>query len=381
MSASFASQETLSSQAFSTNGDQVTRSLVVGGGKIGEAITALLCGTNDYAVTIADRDDRALGRLKGTWNGKIATQCLDVTDGRAMREAMAGHDVVLNAGPFSLTPVVAEAAKDCGAGYFDLTEDVASTRCVKELSEGADSVFVPQCGLAPGYISIVANDLAKRFDEIHEIRMRVGALPQYPSNALKYNMTWSTEGLINEYCNPCEAIHEGEMREVLPLEGLEEFALDGVTYEAFNTSGGLGTLCESYAGKVRDLNYKTIRYPGHNAIIKLLLNDLGLSSHRDLLKSVLETSVPATPQDVIVIFVTVSGMQNGRLTQESYAKNVYGKELGGQRWSAIQLTTAAGICAMVDLVRSGALPARGLVKQEQANLDLFLENRFGRYYA
>ena len=361
--------------------DQTTRSLIVGGGKIGEAITALLCGTNDYAVTIADRENQALERLKGTWNGKISTRCQDVTDGRAMREAIAGHDVVLNAGPFSLTPVVAEAARDCGAGYFDLTEDVASTRCVKGLSEGAESVFVPQCGLAPGYISIVANDLAKRFDEIHEIRMRVGALPQYPSNALKYNMTWSTEGLINEYCNPCEAIHDGELREVLPLEGLEEFALDGVAYEAFNTSGGLGTLCDSYAGKVKDLNYKTIRYPGHNAIVKLLLNDLGLSSHRDLLKSVLETSVPATPQDVIVIFVTVSGLQNGRLTQESYAKNVYGKEMDGQRWSAIQLTTAAGICAMVDLVRDGSLPGQGLVKQEQADLGLFLNNRFGRHYA
>jgi saccharopine dehydrogenase-like NADP-dependent oxidoreductase len=210
--------------------------------------------------------------------------------------------------------------------------------------------------------------------------MRVGALPQYPSNALKYNMTWSTEGLINEYCNPCEAIHGGELREMLPLEGLEEFALDGVAYEAFNTSGGLGTLCDSYAGKVRDLNYKTIRYPGHNAIVKLLLNDLGLSNRRDLLKDVLEASIPGTPQDVIVIFVTVSGLRDGRLTQESYAKNVYGKEINGKRWSAIQLTTAAGICTMVDLVRNGSLPGKGLVRQEQADLKLFLGNRFGQHY-
>ena len=75
--------------------------------------------------------------------------------------------------------------------------------------------------------------------------MRVGALPQFPTNALNYNLTWSTDGLINEYCNPCEAIHEGKLIEVLPLEGIEQFSLDGITYEAFNTSGGLGTLCET----------------------------------------------------------------------------------------------------------------------------------------
>ena len=93
--------------------------------------------------------------------------------------------------------------------------------------------------------------------------MRVGALPQFPTNALTYNLTWSTDGLINEYCNPCEAIHDGERMHVLPLEGIEHFSLDGVRYEAFNTSGGLGTLCDTLDGRVRELNYKTIRYQGH----------------------------------------------------------------------------------------------------------------------
>ena len=104
--------------------------------------------------------------------------------------------------------------------------------------------------------------------------MRVGALPQYPSNALNYNLTWSTDGVINEYFEPCEAIVDGELVEVPALEEREEFSLDGVTYEAFNTSGGLGTLCETLKGKVRTLNYRTIRYPGHAAIMKALLNDL-----------------------------------------------------------------------------------------------------------
>ena len=180
--------------------------------------------------------------------------------------------------------MIAEAAKAAGAHYLDLTEDVASTRAVKQLAAGARTAFIPQCGLAPGFITIVASDLASHFDELQDVRMRVGALPKFPSNALNYNLTWSTDGVINEYCEPCEAIVNGQLRETQPLEELEEFSLDGVLYEAFNTSGGLGTLCETLAGKVRNLNYRTIRYPGHAAIMKALLNDLRLRDRRELLE-------------------------------------------------------------------------------------------------
>ena len=153
--------------------------------------------------------------------------------------------------------------------------------------------------------------------------MRVGALPKFPSNALNYNLTWSTDGVINEYCEPCEAIVNGQLRETQPLEELEEFSLDGILYEAFNTSGGLGTLCETLAGKVRNLNYRTIRYPGHAAIMKALLNDLRLRDRRELLKDILENAVPITLQDVVIVFVTVSGMRGGQLVQETYANKIY----------------------------------------------------------
>jgi saccharopine dehydrogenase-like NADP-dependent oxidoreductase len=257
---------------------------------------------------------------------------------------------------------------------------VESTRAVKRLAVDAQTAFTPQCGLAPGFISIVAADLARRFESVRSVAMRVGALPLYPSNALKYNLTWSTDGLINEYCNPCEAIHEGKLIEVLPLEELEAFSLDGIEYEAFNTSGGLGTLCETMAGKVETLNYKTVRYPGHRDIAKLLVQDLRLAHRRDILKDVLETAIPITTQDVVLVFVTVSGMREGRLTQETYARKVYSREIDGRLMSAIQITTAAGICAMLDLMLQGRLPDRGFVRQEQAPLDEFLANRFGRLY-
>ena len=208
--------------------------------------------------------------------------------------------------------------------------------------------------------------------------MRVGALPKFPSNALNYNLTWSTDGVINEYCEPCEAIVNGQLRETQPLEELEEFSLDGILYEAFNTSGGLGTLCETLAGKVRNLNYRTIRYPGHAAIMKALLNDLRLRDRRELLKDILENAVPITLQDVVIVFVTVSGMQRraahaGDLRQQDlrgaarrpgaqrHSDHDRGRHLRGARHA-----------------ERGKLPQSGLIRQEEISPPAFLANRFGR---
>jgi saccharopine dehydrogenase-like NADP-dependent oxidoreductase len=354
------------------------RVALFGAGKIGGAIAELLSATGQYHVTIADRDTASLERMP---RSNVELVALDLSDKAAVTKAIKGREAVLSALPFNLTSEVAKIARTQGAHYLDLTEDVESTRLIKELARGADSAFIPQCGLAPGYISVVANDLAQKFDALRDVQMRVGALPVFPTNALKYNLTWSTDGLINEYCNPCEAIRDGELIEVPALEEVEAFSLDGITYEAFNTSGGLGTLCDSLAGKVENLNYKTVRYPGHRDIVKMLVRDLRLGQRREILKDVLETAIPITYQDVVLIFVTVSGTREGRLTQESYAKKVYSQTVNGRLMSAIQITTAAGICAMTDLLFDGKLPTRGFVRQEQASLPEFLANRFGRYYA
>ena len=135
------------------------------------------------------------------------------------------------------------------------------------------------------------------------------------------------------------------------------------------------------AGKVRNLNYRTIRYPGHAAIMKALLNDLRLRDRRDLLKDILENSVPVTLQDVVIVFVTVSGRRAGQLMQETYANKIYAAPVGGRVRSAIQITTAGGICAVLDMLSSGALPQAGLIKQEDIKLQAFLANRFGSCYA
>ena len=360
-----------------------TRLILLGAGKIGDAILNLLSHTGDYKITVADRDPLRLAQVRRAEYPDVTTVEADIADAHALVKLIDGHDVTLSACPYFLTPVIAGAAKKAGAHYFDLTEDVESTRVVKQLAEDAATAFVPQCGLAPGFISIVANDVASRFDRLRDVNMRVGALPIYPSNALKYNLTWSTDGLINEYCNPCEAIVDGHLREVSPLEEMEHFSLDGIDYEAFNTSGGLGTLCETLAGKVQNLNYKTVRYPGHRDIIKMLVRDLqlGMLDRRHILKEVMEASIPITKQDVVLVFASVCGMREGRLEQETYAKKIYSQVVNGELLSAIQITTAAGICTMVDLVMQGKLPKKGLVRQEETKLGDFLANRFGRFYA
>jgi saccharopine dehydrogenase-like NADP-dependent oxidoreductase len=344
-------------------------------------IAALLTSTGDYQLCVADRDEAALARLAHAVPG-VTTLRVDADDAQQLRRAIDDCDIVISALAYYHNVLVASAALAAGVSYFDLTEDVRTTREVRALAEraGPGQVFMPQCGLAPGFVSVIGHDLTRHFDRVDALRMRVGALPQFPSNDLKYNLTWSTDGLINEYCNPCEAIVDGLQREVLPLEGLEHFSLDGVRYEAFNTSGGLGTLCETLRGQVRELDYKTIRYTGHRELAAFLVRGLRLNERRELLKDILEYAIPITFQDVVIVFCTASGLRRGQLVQVSDARKIYSHTVAGEHWSAIQITTAAGICCMVDLFATGQMPKHGFVRQEEIALELFLANRFGRHY-
>jgi saccharopine dehydrogenase-like NADP-dependent oxidoreductase len=357
------------------------RVLLLGAGKIGRMISRMLLDSGDYAVVVGDVSADALELIAHRVPGVDVRQ-VDVASPSALALALKDCDVVISALSYFLNPAVAEAALAAGVSYFDLTEDVATTRRVRQIAEQATDgqIFMPQCGLAPGFISIVAQHLAKQFDTLEAVRMRVGALPLFPTGQLKYNLTWSTDGLINEYCNPCEAIQDGRSVELQPLEGYEQFLLDGVRYEAFNTSGGLGTLCETLSGRVREVNYKTIRYVGHYEPMKFLVEELRLSECRKQLKEILERAVPVTFQDIVVTFCTVVGLRNGQLVQITDGRKVYHQEIGGRPWSAIQITTAASVCAVLDLFVSGQLPRRGFVRQEQVDFDTFIANRFGKHY-
>lgn len=360
------------------------RVLILGAGKIGALISGLLAESGAYRVQLADvRGDAAESVARAHGIANVQGCALDASDGKALDAHLkaAPVDAVISSLPYYCNVAVAEAARRARVHYFDLTEDVEVTRAVRRMAEGADSAFVPQCGLAPGFISIAANELITHFDEPRTVKLRVGALPQHPNNVLKYSLTWSTEGLINEYANSCQALVDGRMVEAAPLEGLEEIEIDGTLYEAFNTSGGLGSLGETYGRRVETMNYKTIRYPGHCAQMRLLMHDLKLSHDRDTLRRVLESAVPQTLQDVVIVYAAVSGLQDGELREENYVNKIYPQVIAGRLWSAIQVTTAAGIAAVVDLTLASPAQYRGFVAQERFRLPDILDNRFGRYYA
>jgi len=357
--------------------------LVIGAGKIGSLIALLLARSNDYFVHLADiyPENPETQRLTAMPNLKYQT--LDAKDSAAVTDFLTKNPVkaIVSSLPYYCNAAIAKVAAALNLNYFDLTEDTQTTKIVQELAQHGNSAFVPQCGLAPGFISIVANHLMRDFPQLDTVKLRVGALPINISNALQYSLTWSTDGLINEYGNLCQAVENGEEVTLLPLDDLEEIKIDGLTYEAFNTSGGIGSLVDTYMGRIKHLSYKTIRYPGHCAKMRFLMNDLKMNEDRDNLKRILEKALPKTGQDVVLVYVSVTGTQNGQLVEENYVKKFYPKIIDGRRWSAIQLTTASGICTILDLVMRQPEKYRGFVRQEQFSFTDLTENRFGQYYA
>jgi saccharopine dehydrogenase-like NADP-dependent oxidoreductase len=384
--------------------------LVLGGGKVGKSVAELLlaCGTGNYAVTLADRDAANLkiaqdniARLAKIVPHKVefATRVVDAKDQSAVRAALTGQDYVICMLPFDLVPGIAAMANELGVHYFDVTEDVEATEAVAEIQRSgkAKVALVPQCGLAPGYIAIAANGLARQFSEIHDLTLRVGALPQYPTNAIKYNVTWSAAGVVNEYCEPCNVMLDGKGVKVPALEGLENFSFEGVEYEAFYTSGGVGSLIDTLQSQKKvvgetKIAYKTIRYPGHRDIMKFLLQDLRLGVEhgkptasgrvfdRACAVDLIEHGISRTLEDVVVVFVNCIGIREGRRDQANFQRAVHATNMFGRIWPAIELTTAAGVCAMVDMHRKGTLTQKGLVLQEECSIDAFNDTIFGLAY-
>lgn len=350
--------------------------LILGAGKIGSTIADMLAELHGVSVTLADIQPAPAQHN----DALVHYQQVNVQDEAALAAVLKQHAVVIDALPFFCTPQVVAAAAKQGVHYFNLTEDVKATRTIQSLAPKTRSVLMPQCGLAPGVIGMLGGHLAEQFDDLYDLQLRVGALTRHATNALRYQFTWSIDGLINEYCNPCDAIVSGQPAAVQPLEGMETFSLDGELFEAFNTSGGLGTLCETLAGRVRNLNYKTMRHPGHRDAMHLLLHGLRLSERRELLRQVLEGAVPHSRDDMVVMAAMATGMRAGQLEQLTRSARIYGAPLRGKQRTAIELTTAAGVLGAVELFAKGKLPQQGFVRQEQCALSDFLATRVGHYY-
>ena len=175
-------------------------------------------------------------------------------------------------------------------------------------------------------------------------------------------------------------IEEGELKTISAMEWLETIYVDGVKLEAFTTSGGLGTMCETYAGRVENLDYKTMRYPGHVELMNFFFHELLMREKRALAGEILTNAKPPVDEDVVHVHVAAEGWQDGQLRRKEYVRSYYPIEIGGRRRTAIAWTTSASVVAVIEMVRAGALPQKGFLKQEDIPLTPYLETRTGAHY-
>jgi len=355
--------------------------LIAGAGRIGTLIACLLAGTQDYQVYVVDIqfNNTEFNRLHQQFaNLKILT--INVQKQQALAELVKQYSIqtIISCLPYYCNSALAKLAKELKLNYFDVTEDVQVSNEIQQLAKNAKTIFMPHCGIAPGFVNIAAHTLMQGFDELDTAKLRVGALPQYIDNALHYALTWSTDGLINEYGNAGQAIENRTIVSTEPLADLESLILTGVRYEAFNTSGGLGTLINTYQDKIKYLNYKTIRYPGHCEKMRFLMQDLKLNQDRQTLKTILDNALPRAQQDIAIIYIAVSGKKANQFVEEIYFNKIYPQTIANTHWSAIQLSTASSACAVIDLTLTQQR-YHGFVLQEQFTLADVFTNRFGKY--
>lgn len=345
---------------------------VVGLGKVGELVATLLAdsGFNVIAFDARERSDLP-----------FVTKMLDVRDGAALEDALAGADAVVSCLPYNLNLGVAEAAHASGTHYFDLTEDVPTTNRVLELAkQGSPIVYAPQCGLAPGLIGIVGSSLTTTFDTIRSIELKVGALPRHPAGLLGYAFNWSAEGVVNEYLNDCEVLRSGRRQMVPAMTEHERVVIGGIELEASLTSGGLGTMCETFEGRVQRLDYKTMRYPGHFELMRFFFDELNLRDRRDLAGQILVDAKPPVDDDVVYLHAAVEGSVEGQSYRKQYVRAYQPLEINGRYWRAISWTTAASAAAVVELVAEGRLPQSGFIKQEDIAFSDLLSTKNGALF-
>ncbi|MDQ6480829.1 saccharopine dehydrogenase C-terminal domain-containing protein [Dyadobacter sp. LHD-138] len=345
--------------------------VVIGLGKVGSLVATLL--SKRFRVTGVDR-------VKPPVDIPFTFKAGDISQNSFLEAILEHADAVVSCMPYNLNLPIAQLAYRKGIHYFDLTEDVGTTAAIREMAKDSKAVMVPQCGLAPGFIGIVGTDLAKRFTRIRDIELRVGALPRYPNGLMGYSFTWSPAGVVNEYLNDAEVIHNGVRKMVPSLEGIEMINIEGQEFEAFSTSGGLGTMCETFEGKLDTLNYKTIRYPGHCSLMRFLLYELILKEKRELVEQILTEAKPAVQQDVVYVYAVVEGWKGKMLEREEFYRAYHPIKIDGQHWRAISWTTAASIVAVVEMVADGALPSKGFIKQEEITLQAFLKTSNGHLF-
>ena len=290
--------------------------------------------------------------------------------------------VVLDCLPGSQAPRIARLAKEHGLHYANLTEYVKETNEVVEIAKGSDRGFVLQTGLAPGFINILGNKLylefCKRYqvEEVEQISMKVGALTRHAEAPHFYGFTWSPIGVATEYLKDCVVVRNGKKRLLPALSEHATIIIDGITYEDNLTSGGAADLPDHFEGKVRTLDYKTLRYPGHykwvkNTIAKIPDND----EHAEKLQEIMLNTIPAVEEDIVIVYASVKGRDSkGTLRAIEGSYHIEPVKIGTKTLRAIQATTAAPLCEAAYMLLMGNW--QGPVFQSQINPDQFMNGPF-----
>lgn len=354
--------------------------LILGAGRMGFGAAYDLGHSPDVeAVTVADINleaARAVAERIGA--GKVTAVQIDVTDHQRVVQLMRRHDAVISCVVYHFNLGLARAAIEAGVHFCDLGGNnavVASELALDAEARAAGINIIPDCGLAPGMVSVLVAHGAARFEQLEAIHIRVGGLPQHPKPPLDYQIVFSVEGLINEYVEPARVIRHGRILEVASLTELEslEFAPFG-RLEAFQTSGGTSTLPESFLGRVQELDYKTIRYPGHCEKFKLLV-DLGLASNeeieidgvrvkpRHVLGQMLLRRLPADEPDLVLVRIEFRGTLAGQARTLRYEIADRFDEATGL--SAMMRTTAFPASIVAQMMARGQTTGRGAVPQER----------------
>lgn len=353
--------------------------LVLGAGRMGHGAVFDLVRNSPGVdgVTVADADLAKAKTIAEGFTGKpVAAVASEAANETAAVELMRGHDSVISCVNYWYNVPLSRAAIAAGSNFCDLGGNntiVDQQLALDAEARDAGISIIPDCGLAPGMVSILAMHGTAQFDEVEEIHIRVGGLPQKPEPPLDYQLVFSVEGLINEYIEPARVIRGGKIVEVESMTEIEEIAFEGFPpLEAFQTSGGTSTLPETFRDSLRELDYKTIRYAGHCAKFKAMI-DLGLCSSEEVATSdgsfvprkafgkLLELNLPADGPDYVLVRVDVVGDGGKR-----FRMDIVDRQDEANGVSAMMRTTAFPASIIAQMMAKGEVLARGATPQEKA---------------
>lgn len=348
------------------------RVTIFGAGNLGSALAAHLTrGEGGFAVEILDPSEQALDKLREL-DLPVSMRLLPHEE--ALLPLLRKSDVVVAAAPEWAAPAIARAAASAGTHYLDFSPPRAATaEILAPLAQGR--VVLNGCGVSPGLVGNIARSLLARCAPVADLSIRVGSVPRYPTNRLGYGQIWDIDGLIDEYTQPCEALRDGEVASLAPLEDLEHVAIEGVTYEAFTTSRGLAELDMFREAGLRNVTFKTLRYPGHLDHMKFLLDDLGLRSRRDMLRSLLLNGLPIVDDDVLILLLTARGDRGARKIETS-ASYRFRRDPTLGTFNTMNSVAAGYAAALLARLRDGALGKSGFVVHRDIAIDDLLRDRF-----